>query len=500
MAFQDDRASAERWLDALLVMGTVVVAFVLIGYLGSDLLLLRRHHPRSSSWRGCWRSSSARWSRFLVRHVPCCRGSSRSSSCTALLLGVILVLAVVIANTLATSISDFIEQHPQPARATCPTSCAVAGAPQRARASARSTWRRRPTRVPRELNSYASQLVGPAPAGRNRQPRRPRQRPDRGDPVAVHGRRPRPDPLVPLPARARRTASEEAALLETSVAASFGGFLRGQAIMGAVYAADRGRRCASCSGSTSCRSTAFAAGMLMAIPFFGPFIAWVPPVLAAILFQLGGHAARPDRDGRGLVRRDEHPPAAPDGAGRRHPPDRRPGVGAHRVEGRRHHRRHLRHPDRGGRRVRSSSITSGGPATSRRWRRAPPCVSPSGRGERSASHARPDHRPTSHRRKPPLEVAPRTGTGAPAATAAASDSPTAAERPRPSSRCPSARPRRRRSPAGRTSRPTTPERPMPPPRPDSDGTRERARWSAGTWTWSAASRSRARRSATVRDR
>ena len=31
--------------------------------------------------------------------------------------------------------------------------------------------------------------------------------------------------------------------------------------------------------------TAAAAGILMAIPFFGPFVAWMPPVLVALLFK-----------------------------------------------------------------------------------------------------------------------------------------------------------------------------------------------------------------------
>ena len=76
--------------------------------------------------------------------------------------------------------------------------------------------------------------------------------------------------------------SDEARLFEASVAASFGGFLRGQAIMGLVYGLvalvthiflrlDYGP------------ASAAASGLLMAIPFFGPFVAWAPPVLTAIL-------------------------------------------------------------------------------------------------------------------------------------------------------------------------------------------------------------------------
>ena len=76
----------------------------------------------------------------------------------------------------------------------------------------------------------------------------------------------------------------EAELLRVSVNRSFGGFLRGQVIMGAVY----GLICALVSvvfGLKLIPITATAAGVLMAIPFFGPFVAWVPPVLDALIFN-----------------------------------------------------------------------------------------------------------------------------------------------------------------------------------------------------------------------
>ena len=75
---------------------------------------------------------------------------------------------------------------------------------------------------------------------------------------------------------------EEARLLETSVAKSFGGFLRGQAILGLVYGG-------IVAGSSAILAlpyvgiTSAVAGVLMAIPFFGPFVAWAPPVIVAIL-------------------------------------------------------------------------------------------------------------------------------------------------------------------------------------------------------------------------
>jgi predicted PurR-regulated permease PerM len=81
---------------------------------------------------------------------------------------------------------------------------------------------------------------------------------------------------------------EEARLLETSVARSFGGFLRGQAILGIVYAAVAAVT-SQVLGLQYLPVTTAAAGVLMAIPFFGPFVAWAPPVIVAVLTP-GDHA------------------------------------------------------------------------------------------------------------------------------------------------------------------------------------------------------------------
>ncbi len=70
-------------------------------------------------------------------------------------------------------------------------------------------------------------------------------------------------------------------LFESSVSRSFGGFLRGQAALGIVY----GFVAAGTSllfGLEFAAVTSVAAGVLQLIPFFGPFVSWAPPVLAAI--------------------------------------------------------------------------------------------------------------------------------------------------------------------------------------------------------------------------
>jgi predicted PurR-regulated permease PerM len=80
------------------------------------------------------------------------------------------------------------------------------------------------------------------------------------------------------------TYSEEARLLETSVSRSFGGFLRGQALMGAIYflvAVTTNL----VLGLPLAALTSVLAGLLQMIPFFGPFISWAPPVVVALVLQ-----------------------------------------------------------------------------------------------------------------------------------------------------------------------------------------------------------------------
>jgi predicted PurR-regulated permease PerM len=79
---------------------------------------------------------------------------------------------------------------------------------------------------------------------------------------------------------------EEADLLQRSVSRSFGGFIRGQVILGASYGAVAFGT-SLLLGLDFSVLTSFAAGLLMAIPFFGPFVAWAPPVLVAIFFDQG---------------------------------------------------------------------------------------------------------------------------------------------------------------------------------------------------------------------
>lgn len=74
----------------------------------------------------------------------------------------------------------------------------------------------------------------------------------------------------------------EAQLLEDAIGRSFGGFLRGQAIIGFLYAVVA-FIVSVAFGLPYVPVITATAGVLMAIPFFGPFVAWAPPVLVAFV-------------------------------------------------------------------------------------------------------------------------------------------------------------------------------------------------------------------------
>jgi predicted PurR-regulated permease PerM len=78
--------------------------------------------------------------------------------------------------------------------------------------------------------------------------------------------------------------AEEAHLLSESVGRSFGGFIRGMVIIGGTYALVA-LVPNLLFGLDYAALTTAAAGVLMAIPFFGPFVAWSPPVIVAAVTQ-----------------------------------------------------------------------------------------------------------------------------------------------------------------------------------------------------------------------
>ena len=78
--------------------------------------------------------------------------------------------------------------------------------------------------------------------------------------------------------------ADDARLLQMSVSRSFGGFIRGQGAMGAFYFAVA-LVTSTILGLPLLILTSVAAGLLMVIPFFGPFVAWAPPVVVALFLM-----------------------------------------------------------------------------------------------------------------------------------------------------------------------------------------------------------------------
>ena len=274
-------ARQQRLLNTLLVLSTVAVALVVIAQLTSvffyfgDVILIF-----FLSWLLAFILSPI--VSILVRSIPALPRIGAVVVVYSAILGVIVVLAVALAGTLVQSITAFIssvprlnDQLPELLKPWQDRLDALGFSQVDLTAQAAAFLS--------NLNVYAGQLVGPlqelAVAS-----------------LGVLGNLlfvlilslymviDRDRILSFLFRIVPPNHADEAELLETSVARSFGGFLRGQALMGVIYAAVAAVACAIL-GLDYLPLVSFAAGMLMAIPFFGPFISWIPPILVALLLR-----------------------------------------------------------------------------------------------------------------------------------------------------------------------------------------------------------------------
>ncbi len=84
--------------------------------------------------------------------------------------------------------------------------------------------------------------------------------------------------LVPQPHRA------EAVLFRKSVSHAFIGFIRSQLALGAIYGVWALAVCLLL-GLPAAAAMAFLSGLIMAIPIYGPYVSWLPPVIVALLFR-----------------------------------------------------------------------------------------------------------------------------------------------------------------------------------------------------------------------
>ncbi len=268
-----------RWLTAVLVLGAFVLAMILVGYLadvfytfGDTILVF------FLAWLLAFILSPVVGG--LTRLVPILPRIGAVVLVYATLVGAIVLVVVLVAGALGQSITAFITSVP-----TLRTDLPTLLAPWQERLNAIGLNQvdlvAQATSFLDNIADYAAQLAGPVQQ------------------LAVASLSALAslllvlilslymvidrDQILSFMFRVVPPAmKEEARLLETSVAHSFGGFLRGQAILGLVYAAVAALTSAV-FGLPYLPVTAALAGVLMAIPFFGPFVAWVPPLIVALI-------------------------------------------------------------------------------------------------------------------------------------------------------------------------------------------------------------------------
>ncbi|HEY0444639.1 MAG TPA: AI-2E family transporter [Candidatus Limnocylindrales bacterium] len=280
MAFELSQRQ-RRWVDALLVLSTVAVGFVVAGfaanlfYFFGDVILVF-----FLAWLLAFILDPvvAR----LTNAVPLLPRVGAVILVYALLLGGLILIAILAAGAMTGSIGDFVASVPT-LRARLPE---VVG-----------PWQDRLNAIGlgqislvdqvgtflNNLNRYAEQLSGPLSQ------------------LAVASLGAMGNLLIVLILSLYMVVDgdrilsflnrlvppvfkSEARLLETSVASSFGGFLRGQALIGLIYGAVAVLTSMILSLPYAAATSA-ASGLLMAIPFFGPFVSWIPPVLVAVFVK-----------------------------------------------------------------------------------------------------------------------------------------------------------------------------------------------------------------------
>jgi predicted PurR-regulated permease PerM len=268
-----------RWVTAVLVLGTLVLAIVLISLVGSiffafgDIVLVF-----FLAWLLAFILSPV--VSGMTRRIPFLSRVGAVVLVYAALVGGIVLAVVVIAGALAQSIADFVATVPT-LRQDLPGLLAPWQERLNSLGLAQINLLDQATSFIDNIADYAVQLAGPLQQ------------------LAVASLGAIGNLLIVLILSlymvidreaimsflfrvAPPTYKEEARLLETSIARSFGGFLRGQAILGVVYAAVAAVTSAVLGLPYLAVTTAIV-GVLMAIPFFGPFVAWVPPVIVALL-------------------------------------------------------------------------------------------------------------------------------------------------------------------------------------------------------------------------
>ena len=266
-----------RWFEAILVLGTFALAFVVIGFVGvifsifGDLIMVF-----FLAWLLAFMLGPVI---DRVYRIPFVSRTGAVLAVYLLIFGGLVTVTLVVAAALVNSITDFIANLPS-LRANLPSILE----PWQGRINdigLQVDLQAQATVILNNLSQYAAQLAVPlqqlavASLGAI------------GNLLLVVVLS-----LYMVADRDRLVAflfwlvptgyKAEAEVLEEAVARSFGGFIRGQVVTGLAF----GAICLLASlifGLDFAAVTTAVAGLLMMIPFFGPFVSWIPPVLVAIL-------------------------------------------------------------------------------------------------------------------------------------------------------------------------------------------------------------------------
>lgn len=272
-----------RLVDLLLALATVAMAIVVVGLLGKiffdfgDVIL-----TFFLAWLIAFILSPV--VRGMIRHIPGLPRVVAVAMVYVVLIGVTLSLTVFVAQTLVVSISDFVASVPQ-LLADLPTILRPVQDWLQAFGFGQVDVVVAARQVLGYLSESASALVGPLQS------------------LAVASLGAVGTLLIVVMLSVYIVIDQEAIQafifrlvpvgqredfghLEQAVSRSFGGFLRGQALIGVLYGIVA-LAASAILGLDFPAVTTAAAGILMAIPFFGPFVSWAPPVIVAVFTSPG---------------------------------------------------------------------------------------------------------------------------------------------------------------------------------------------------------------------
>ena len=267
-----------RWFDAILVLGAIALAFIVLGFAGvlfaffGDLIMVF-----FLAWLLAFMLGPVV---KAVSTIPLMSRTGAIFTTYLVLFGGLVVITIVVAAALFTSLQDFIGDLPQ-FRSNLPQLLAPWQERLNGLGFSNIDLVGNATAFLDNISQYAAQLVAPLQQ------------------LAVASLGAIGNLLVVVVLSLYMVADREriqaflfwlipnqyraeAEILEEAVSRSFGGFIRGQVITGLVF----GVICFLASvafGLDFIAVSTATAGVLMAIPFFGPFVAWIPPVLVAIL-------------------------------------------------------------------------------------------------------------------------------------------------------------------------------------------------------------------------